>query len=412
MRTGEFESESEAKIHSENGILLHKIWEIFRREKALFIISYFLSMGFHLIVSMFYGNILVNFLGFVLGTTWVIILPGFSLAILLYQNKKQPIWIILLLGIMFNCISIQIAFLLNLGFALQIQPQYIMILMNTLLVISATLRFTKFQFPNLSDTIVLIKNRKFIIAIIVIGLLLRLVLLVVGIDSIAPDACMYSDYARNILDGQFSTHVLNDARIYNLSNNIQYSFHQTYVYLAAISFFIVDPAISGPIPIIFLSGLILVGLGYQISARLFDERAGYIAASIILLLPIFVFFSSFAYGPEITSLTFILGGISLLIQDDEKKSYISDESALGWSYVFTSPPKDICIVLPVIESIQSSQTNTIPITSWLKFFCSNVYMFSEQPHLAQKNLVSFIPSSISFSFSSIYYLEKWIKRNQ
>jgi hypothetical protein len=284
---------------------------------------YLFSMLIHFTISLFGdSNFIIATFSYIFGIIWTILLPGLAVTSFIFPSKKQSIWIVLLVGILLECCAIQTAFLLNLGFNMQILPQSFIYIYNSILVFSMLIRFNSIHFPDLGKLQIFLANHKNAAVIFLIGIILRLTLAYIGMDAIAPDACLYSDYGRNLLNGQYLTLVVNDNRIYNLWNGIQYCFHQSFTYLAALSFFIVDPWALGPSPILLLFGIILAGLGYQVSNQLFGEKAGIISASLIMILPIFIFHSVFSFGPEITSLTMILGGISILLQDGDKKSYI------------------------------------------------------------------------------------------
>jgi hypothetical protein len=140
-----------------------------------------------------------------------------------------------------------------------------------------------------------------------------------AVDVIAPDAALYADFARGIMDGFFQSSVVNEKYVVELWNGVYTIPHQAFVYLFAISWLLLPPAVSGPTFVLLLAGLMLVPASFWITEYLFGSTAGYWVSLIVSIHPIFIFHSAAGYGPEITSLMFALFGL-LLICKGRKKS--------------------------------------------------------------------------------------------
>ncbi len=251
-------------------------------------------------------------LSFISGTTWSILIPGFAILSVILPDEKPSLATVVLAGLALDMFIIHLSYLLALFAEVFVHPLVFMLVLHSILVLVLMRRAVSFDVPSLDDVRLCLHQQKMVVFLIIVGVALRLIVAAMASESIAPDACMYSNYARNLLTGNFETDVLQDARIYDLRNGMQYSFHQGYIYLASLSFVLVQPVISGPVPILILAGLALAGMVYNLGKNLFSDRAGTAAAAIILTHPTFVFHSSVAYGPEITSLLAILGCLVIL----------------------------------------------------------------------------------------------------
>ena len=217
----------------------------------------------------------------------------------------------MLMGILLQCILIQIVFIFGLLFGYTAPILFILVPLNTIIVFSHL-----FVYSNGSNLRALSQSLSFdydrrVLKIIVIAIAIRVLLLVLAQSCIAPDASLYADFARGIVEGQFNTSVIGDERVYDLWNGYQYCFHQGFTYLFALSWLLLPPAISGPTLILTVVGVSLVLLSYSLTNRFFGTTAAIWVSGILAVHPLFVFHSAVAYGPEITSLLFLVGAFLL-----------------------------------------------------------------------------------------------------
>ncbi|MDF1540746.1 MAG: hypothetical protein P1Q69_17755, partial [Candidatus Thorarchaeota archaeon] len=153
-----------------------------------------------------------------------------------------------------------------------------------------------------------------LLKIVALAVVIRIALQIMGDGSIAVDATLYSDYARNILDGDFTTGVFNDPAVVSIGNGFEYVTHQAFTYIFAVSWLILPPSLSGPTFLLVVIGCCLVLVTYRITKEFFGDNASVWVSFIAALHPLMVFHSSFGYGPEISSLVFALYGSVLFLK--------------------------------------------------------------------------------------------------
>ena len=142
--------------------------------------------------------------------------------------------------------------------------------------------------------------------IVVLGCVLRIALWFIAEGSIAADAALYADFARSIMEGRFTSTVIDDISVNQISDSVAYLSHHTFTYIFAISWLLAVPTVSGPTLILVIIGTLLIFPTYKITKHYFGEKAATWISLILAIHPLFIFHSVVAYGPEITSLLFIM----------------------------------------------------------------------------------------------------------
>ncbi|MEM2142780.1 MAG: glycosyltransferase family 39 protein [Candidatus Thorarchaeota archaeon] len=153
--------------------------------------------------------------------------------------------------------------------------------------------------------------------LLVAGLTARLIVFSSTSWSIAPDASLYSDYARSIVRGEFRSSVSNDVAVMSVTEGIDFLAHQAATYLFAISWVLVPPGSIGPTVLLPVVGMALVLEVYLLSRRLFGERTASFTLALAAVQPVLVFYSAVAYGPEILSLLISIVLLRLLLDEPQ-----------------------------------------------------------------------------------------------
>jgi len=282
--------------------------------RAQTLILFVVSPGMHLLLYPFSSQPFIAFFCFLFGILWLVFLPGLAVARFFVPARFNSLSLVLLLGVISTSFVTQISFLLVLLFRLYLHPLFLLLAFNSVVLLLMVWKSPSIEPPSIAPIYDLCTKNKWFL-LFLIGLALRIVLVITGTSAIAPDASLYSDYARNLLSGRFQTNVLNDGRIYYLWNGVQYCFHQGFVYITALSFLVTLPWPSGPVPLLLTFGAILVLVVYEFTESLFGSGPARIAAALTWTLPIFVFHSVFAYGPELVSTVFLLKALQILLEN-------------------------------------------------------------------------------------------------
>jgi hypothetical protein len=237
------------------------------------------------LVFYFLGNHALGNLRLLPGFVALIVTPGVVLSMALPKSLRN-LGFTVVLGLLLNTILVQIQISLKLLFDITIPLYAWLLIVNTAIVLFG-LGILWLTDNEDSDNIELgFKVDSTLAFILIFALVLRVVLMGFGAQSIAPDASLYSDYARSILDGSFQTNVIGDNRVYTLWNQTDYSFHQGLTYLFALSWLLLTPGISGPTLILTLSGVFLIVIAFNITSFYFSKRAAYVSNSSIIRIPL------------------------------------------------------------------------------------------------------------------------------
>lgn len=248
----------------------------------------------------------------------LILLPGAFLVSIMLPLRLRNIASTLLIGLLLAVVEVQALFIATLLFSVRI-PLALWLSLFSLAVASVCILFHRIVCNSgpLGESFRFEGDRQ-LYGIIAAAIVIRVIMAIVAMECIAPDASLYADYARGIVDGTFSSSVVNDLRVYNLWNGVQYCFHQAFTYLFALSWIMLPPGTSGPILILLICGILLILSSYRIAKHYFGTKAAKVVAAILAFHPLFVFHSAVGYGPEITSLAFIMGGLSFLLERRER----------------------------------------------------------------------------------------------
>ena len=80
-----------------------------------------------------------------------------------------------------------------------------------------------------------------------------------------------------------------------------------------ISWLLLPPSIAGPTLILEVAGLAIILVSFTIVEENYGSQAALYTSAVLSFHPLFIYHSSVGYGPEITSLLFLVGGIALII---------------------------------------------------------------------------------------------------
>jgi hypothetical protein len=139
-------------------------------------------------------------------------------------------------------------------------------------------------------------------------------------SSILPDGSLYLDSARALASKSiFSSNVLSDESfgILTSSGMIEHSFvNYVFAFFFSISSVSLKSAILGTV---FIGSLVVFPI-FDLGRTFFGKSTGIIAAFLICFHPLYVYFSSILFGPEITGLLFLLVSFYLLAEGAKGKS--------------------------------------------------------------------------------------------
>lgn len=163
----------------------------------------------------------------------------------------------------------------------------------------------------------------FLLMAFVISLFLRLWYQSFNTNYITPDGAYYCDIARNIVEKRiFKSSMLITDPVRSFFD--QHGFHEhTLVPFTLALFFAIGGVnyFSTKLTLLF-TGALLVFPTYKLSESLFNKRAGLIAAFIIALHPLLLFYSSILFGNEmINNLYFIMAFYFLILTFKHSKCF-------------------------------------------------------------------------------------------
>ncbi|MFW9979138.1 MAG: hypothetical protein ACFFEJ_13715 [Candidatus Thorarchaeota archaeon] len=280
------------------------------------LIIYIASLGGFLFFSNLTGIFLATIPRIAFGAIAILIIPGSLLGQHILPSTLRNILSSSILGLILAIFQIQALFVLGLALDIHVPLLIWMVLTNVVLFLILLSSHVLSKQKNEIKSFFVIGLNKTLLGIITVSFLIRILMAVFSIGAISPDACVYADYARSMIDGDFLTHVQYDSAVYELWNGFEYAFHQAFVYLFAVSWLLAPPTSSGPILILIIIGTLLVYSVYELTKSFFGEIPATTVAFIISINPLYVFHSAVAYGPEITSLLFIIFGILLLNHEE------------------------------------------------------------------------------------------------
>lgn len=314
-------------------------------------IVYVLSLALFLFLYFFCDGPLALVLRAIAGLMTFIVLPGAFIASLFLPNRMHNLVYTLLVGLMLVMIECQVMFTITLLTQVHIPLVTALAFMNCLVAGASILAQKQGNRPDPLSAPLIIPGDRQVHTILIGAAVVRILLLVLVTNAIAPDAALYADYARRVVDGYFNSSVVNDSRVYDLWNGVQYCHHQGFIYLFAVSWLLVPPSGSGPTLVLPIAGLLVVMLGYLITERFFGAMAAKWISIILAFHPTFVFHSVVAYGPEITSLIFMVGALLVIIESKQEDTslLILGGIMLGlvdviWYANFLL----VCILLPIL----------------------------------------------------------------
>lgn len=312
----------------------------------------YLSCTIAFMIFYFSGDSLFAIIGrAAFGFLTLILLPGAFLVGIMLPPRLKNIASTLLIGLLLAVVEVQVLFIATLLFSVQVLLVLWLSLFSLAIALVSMLCHRVAGNPSPLRDSFRFEGDRHVYGIIAAAIVIRVIMAFVAMECIAPDASLYADYARGIVDGTFSSSVVNDLRIYNLWNGVQYCFHQAFTYLFALSWIMLPPGTSGPTLILIICGILLILSSYRIAKHYFGTKAAKGVAALLAFHPLFVFHSAVGYGPEITSLTFIMGGLSFLVESRERHlvTYTIAGMFIGLvDLIWYSNFLLLCVALPIL----------------------------------------------------------------
>ncbi|MHA1909353.1 MAG: glycosyltransferase family 39 protein, partial [Candidatus Thorarchaeota archaeon] len=288
-----------------------------RKSTIWSLIYIFVNIGFLLTTES--DSIFILPLRFVFAFLALIIIPGAILSALLVKVKLHSLGMTILFGILFQCLLIQSMFNILLIFGVSAPLTLWLVIFNSLIAVVGMQIIPRLR-KSLGVSVLNTKGIGLPFLVVSVAFIIRFGMFIIAGDALAPDAAFYADYARNVLDGTFQSNTLGDTRIYELWDGYQYSFHQAFTYIFAISMLLYPPLGGGPTFILILIGTALIPVVMSLTTTYFGQKEGVWISRILSLHPLFIFHSAVGYGPEISSLLFIMGGLLLILSAEKNQS--------------------------------------------------------------------------------------------
>ncbi len=247
------------------------------------------------------------------GTTGILFLPGAFITHRLLPRSVENIVTYCIIGLLSGiiCIQFEVFTFILLGITMPLNVW--LTLLNLFIVVGCYLDLRRIA--SQGDFGLRAGINRTVLIVMGLAFCLRVCLAVTALNSISPDATLYSDFARGILNGLFQPNILNDDLILYTESGLAHAVHRGFVYVVAISFLLIEPVTSGPSYILIIIGTCLVGIVAQISQFLFDDNAALWTSIIVAIHPLFIFYSAVAYGPEIFSLVLLLLSLQIILNN-------------------------------------------------------------------------------------------------
>jgi 4-amino-4-deoxy-L-arabinose transferase-like glycosyltransferase len=262
-----------------------------------------------------------NILSLILGIASFILIPGYLLgSIIARKIHLDIIGYSFILGLALAIVNVAIYSILSFYGAIDFD----ILLISSTVVVITILRVIAFKLK-ISLSINTMKNQATlffknpVFYIFIFSFIIRLLFSSNNTTSILPDASLYLDISRTIAShGVFSSHVIYDELLGTLTSNglIEHSFI-TFIFAIFFSFYNSTLA-TGLLAVVFI-GSFLVFPVYDLTKELFNKKTALVASIIIAIHPIFIYFSSILFGPEITALMFILTSLFLIVAGSKNK---------------------------------------------------------------------------------------------
>jgi len=272
------------------------------------------------VVSYPFGNLFpVSILRIVTGFLSILLFPGIIVANIILDEEHGSLPVSLIIGIILQILLIQALYLCTIIFGIQI-PLFLWSSANTMVIFSFCIIWTWHIDPHttLHSATQLDVNRP-VLMIVGLGFVLRIILWFIAEGSIAPDAALYADFARSIMEGNFTSSVIGDISVNPISDSVAYLSHHVFTYIFAISWLLAIPTTSGPTLLLVIIGTVLIFPTFTLAKHFFGEQAAIWISLIVAIHPLFVFHSVVAYGPEIASLLLVMI-VGLLLLNGSKTS--------------------------------------------------------------------------------------------
>jgi hypothetical protein len=213
-------------------IILNKLK---RNQQASYLLLQIISIVIFNLAFLSTSSIPISIIAAGAGLLGFIILPGGLLVSLVLPVKNRNIGTSFIMGLILVILEIQTLFSLllvveplwNLAISLSIS--------SSLLCIGLLIILTSKNTNANLFTVFSLGEHRSISRILFVALIIRIGMLVIAQGSIAPDAALYADYARNMLDLQFQSSVTNDPAVIDLWSDLQYIDHQAFSYIFAVS---------------------------------------------------------------------------------------------------------------------------------------------------------------------------------
>lgn len=295
---------------------------------------------------------------FILGITFLVFIPGYYLAKIIGQKVDIDV-----VGYSFIFgLTIQI---INIGFY-YVLSVFVCMSFDAFLILTTIISVTALKFILSIKTKVLLDlvhvRMDFskslsspIMYVFLFSLLIRLYYCSFNTTSILPDASLYLDTARTLVSkGIFASNVINDESFllnpYLATNGLIEHVFTTFIF--ALFFLISDVSLNSALLATAFIGSLLVYPIHDLTRTFFERKAAFIAALLVSVHPLFIYFSSILYGPEIMGLLFLLASLYIILEGVRRKSplvlfiagtLMGIAAEIWWAYLYLVAP-----LLPLI----------------------------------------------------------------
>ncbi len=263
-----------------------------------------------------------NYFSIFFGLIILIFIPGYYLASIIPKKISIDVFLFsFVFGLTFQTINISLysifSSVIKIDFStLLLFGSIVVIIVSKVIAYKMDVSYIFGQFK--IDVVRSLRNPAFYIFFF--ALIVRLYYSSYNNSSLFPDAALYLDNARTLVSkNTFSFNVLFDESLGSLTT-LGLIEHEFIVYIFSIFFLIYNTSINAALLALVLIGSFMVYPVYYITNEFFGKKAALLAAIIFSLHPLFIYFSSILFGPEISGLFFLLVSFYLIIEGSKNKN--------------------------------------------------------------------------------------------
>jgi hypothetical protein len=294
-----------------------KIFESIRQD----ILLIFFALTFCLFLLSYFS--LLENLSLIFGILCFILTPGLYVVRILGRTNFDIIGYGLIFGLTIVIINVSLYSLLSLAVSESFLTALILLTVISIIILKiiAVKRHIPLDFSCIRGHLYQsLKTPQFYI--FVFAIVFHYFFSFVNSTSMQPDAALYLDSSRTLVtNGIFSSHIIYDDTYSRMASSGLID-HTFITYVFSLFFQIHNISFSSALlSIVFVSALLVYPV-FDLAKESFGKLAAILSALILTIHPLFVYYSSILFGPEICGLLFLLLSFVFIIKGAEQKSVV------------------------------------------------------------------------------------------